>query len=107
MSPVSPVSPPMEPAHQPVRSRSDVFPRAGCTLAGVLLLLIGAAVLILPGPGLLLIAAGLATLAIDYRWARRLLDHARAWLAATRTRVPTWRRTITGPDRSATHGAAQ
>jgi hypothetical protein len=101
------VSPPTEPAHPPVRSRSGVFLRAGRTLAGVLLLLIGAALLILPGPGLLLIASGLATLAIDYRWARCLRDRARARLTATRNRVPTWRRTITGPDRSATHRAAQ
>jgi hypothetical protein len=104
------MSPPTEPAHQPVRSRSGVLPRAGRTLTGVLLLLIGAALLIFPGPGLPLITAGLAMLAIDYRWARRLLDRARARLAATRTRVPTRRRTTsatTGPDRSATHGAAQ
>lgn len=47
------------------------------TLVGVLLLIAGAAMLVLPGPGLLAIVAGLTLLAVDYVWARRLLATAR------------------------------
>jgi hypothetical protein len=46
------------------------------------LLLAGAAMLVLPGPGLLVIAAGLAVLAVDFGWAARLLAATRRRLAA-------------------------
>jgi hypothetical protein len=51
--------------------------RVGITIAGVLLLIGGAALLVLPGPGLLVIIAGLAVLATEYVWAQRLLKIAR------------------------------
>jgi hypothetical protein len=51
--------------------------RVGITIAGVLLLIGGAALLVLPGPGLLVIIAGLAVLATEYVWAQRLLKVAR------------------------------
>ncbi len=35
----------------------------------------GVAMLVLPGPGILTIMAGLAILAAEFVWARRLLDH--------------------------------
>jgi hypothetical protein len=38
--------------------------------------------LVLPGPGLLVIVAGLTLLAVDYVWARRLLLTARRRLDA-------------------------
>src|SRR5262245_52042730 len=41
---------------------------------GFLLLIAGVAMLALPGPGWLSIAAGLALLAADFVWARRALD---------------------------------
>ena len=41
---------------------------------GFTLLAIGAALLVLPGPGWLIIALGLALLAGEYVWARKLLD---------------------------------
>lgn len=43
-------------------------------IAGFSLLAAGAAMLALPGPGWLTIAAGLALLAGEFRWARRLLN---------------------------------
>lgn len=43
------------------------------TVAGPLVILAGIAMLVLPGPGLVAIAAGLALLALEYRWARRAL----------------------------------
>ena len=51
--------------------------RSAVTLLGVALLLVGVALMALPGPGILLIVAGLAVLATEYVWARRLLVHAK------------------------------
>jgi uncharacterized protein (TIGR02611 family) len=48
--------------------------------AGSAVTLAGVAMLVLPGPGLLAIAAGLAILATEFAWARGLLDRARARL---------------------------
>jgi hypothetical protein len=53
------------------------FARLARTLAGALLLVAGAAMLVLPGPGILVIVAGLTLLAVDYAWAKRLLVRAR------------------------------
>jgi len=52
--------------------------RAGILIAGLALIAGGAILLVLPGPGLALILAGLAVLATEFRWARRLLAWARA-----------------------------
>jgi hypothetical protein len=51
--------------------------RIGITLAGFAVILAGIALLVLPGPGWLLIFAGLAILSTEYLWARRLLEKAR------------------------------
>lgn len=45
---------------------------------GVALVACGVALLVLPGPGLLVIIAGLAVLATEFAWAERLLDQAKA-----------------------------
>lgn len=45
---------------------------------GFTLLLAGIIMLVTPGPGWLIIAMGLAVLAAEYVWARRLLDHLKA-----------------------------
>ena len=55
----------------------ELFKRSAVTVAGIALLAIGLALMILPGPGLLLIVAGLAVLATEYTWAHRLLGRAR------------------------------
>ena len=47
--------------------------RGGVVVVGGLLLAGGAALLVLPGPGLLLIGLGLAVLATEFLWPRRLL----------------------------------
>jgi Putative transmembrane protein (PGPGW) len=44
---------------------------------GGLLTLAGIALLVLPGPGFVLVAAGLAVLATQFEWAKRPLDYAR------------------------------
>jgi uncharacterized protein (TIGR02611 family) len=44
------------------------------TVFGFTLLVIGVVLLVTPGPGWVVILAGLALLAAEYLWARRLLD---------------------------------
>ena len=48
--------------------------RIGFALFGFLVVLAGLAMLVLPGPGLLVIALGLAILALEFAWAERLLE---------------------------------
>lgn len=64
-------------------------------VVGWTLLLAGIAAMVLPGPGLLLMAAGLAVLSQQYTWAERLLDPVllRALRAAAQG-VETWPRII-------------
>jgi tellurite resistance protein TerC len=59
----------------------------GVTLGGGVLLLAGAAMLVLPGPGILVIIAGLAVLATEYAWAKRPLDAMRDRARRLRERV--------------------
>lgn len=47
------------------------------TIGGIALLAVGLAMMVLPGPGILVIVAGLAVLATEYAWARSLMDRAR------------------------------
>jgi uncharacterized protein (TIGR02611 family) len=50
--------------------------RIGILVGGWILLLVGVALLVLPGPGIPLIIAGLALLGTQFEWARR----ASGWL---------------------------
>jgi tellurite resistance protein TerC len=59
----------------------------GVTLGGGVLLLAGVAMLVLPGPGIVVIIAGLAVLATEYAWAKRPLDAMRARAQRLRERV--------------------
>ncbi len=61
--------------------------RTGITLAGGAVVAVGLALLVLPGPGLLVVAAGLGILATEYLWARRALRAVlnRAWETALET----------------------
>ncbi len=47
-------------------------------VAGTVLLVVGIALLVLPGPGIPLIVAGLALLGTQFPWARRVLEWLRA-----------------------------
>ncbi len=47
--------------------------RTGIEVVGWTLVVLGVAALVLPGPGLLMLAAGLAVLSQQYHWARRYL----------------------------------
>ena len=53
-------------------------------LMGGTVVLIGVAMLVLPGPGLLVIAGGLAILATEFIWARRALRNAKGAVAKAR-----------------------
>jgi uncharacterized protein (TIGR02611 family) len=48
--------------------------RVAVALFGFLVVLAGLAMLVLPGPGLLVIAIGLGILALEFVWAERLLE---------------------------------
>jgi tellurite resistance protein TerC len=47
-------------------------------VVGATILAVGLALLVLPGPAFLVIPIGLAVLALEFEWARRLLRRARA-----------------------------
>lgn len=51
--------------------------RIAISIAGAVVVLAGVAMLVLPGPGLLVIAAGLAILATEYAWAARALERTK------------------------------
>ena len=53
-------------------------------MVGVALLAVGAALLVLPGPGLLVIALGLGVLATEFAWPRRLLQQVTSRLPGRR-----------------------
>jgi uncharacterized protein (TIGR02611 family) len=58
-------------AHRgPVRA---VVVKVGVTVVGPLVVVAGVAMLVLPGPGLVVMALGAALLALEYEWARRAL----------------------------------
>jgi putative transmembrane protein PGPGW len=80
----------------------SLFKRIGIASAGVMLILVGTVLLVLPGPGLLLIAAGFGLLATEFPVVRRLVDRilaSRPFVAARssspwlriETRVGQWR----------------
>lgn len=51
--------------------------RIAITIVGIVLVLGGLVLLVLPGPGVVLLIAGLAVLATEYVWAQRMLNYAR------------------------------
>jgi len=53
--------------------------RVGVTLLGAVLVLAGLAMFVLPGPGILVVIAGLAVLATEYVWAAVMLERAKRY----------------------------
>ena len=53
-------------------------------LVGGTVLLVGIALLVLPGPGLPIVAVGIAILASEFLWARRALKNAKGAVAKAR-----------------------
>jgi uncharacterized protein (TIGR02611 family) len=61
------------------RRTLDVTYRVFVLVIGVLVALAGVAMLVLPGPGWLVIILGVAILATEYAWAHRLLQRVKDW----------------------------
>lgn len=65
------------------------------TVVGTVLLLAGVAALVLPGPGLLLLLAGLVVLSTEFDWAARRVDTVRARaFDVSAAGVATWPRIV-------------
>lgn len=65
------------------------------TVVGTVLLLAGVAALVLPGPGLLLLLAGLVVLATEFDWAAKRVDTVRARaFDVSAAGVATWPRIV-------------
>ncbi|MGI2136893.1 PGPGW domain-containing protein [Shewanella baltica] len=71
----------------PFSHAKGAITKAGITVIGAALTLLGLVFLLLPGPGLLLIILGLALLSTQYAWAKlalrrsqRKLTQSAAWL---------------------------
>jgi Flp pilus assembly protein TadB len=62
-------------------------------VCGVTLLIAGVAMLLLPGPGIVVIALALAVLGGEYIWARRLRDRMQEGARRVRDAVTRGRRT--------------
>jgi uncharacterized protein (TIGR02611 family) len=56
-------------------------------IVGGVVLLLGIAMLVLPGPGIVVIIAGLAILAKEFTWAERTLDKAKEQASKATSKV--------------------
>lgn len=85
----------MAPRTRKPASPASVAKRLAAEIGGYLLLIVGVVALFLPGPGLLLMVAGLAILSTQYAWADRLLHPVkeRAFRLATES-VQSWPRIV-------------
>ena len=74
--------------------------RAVILLLGSSVLLIGVAMVVLPGPAILVVPVGLAILGTEFAWARRWLTQLRTTLGGVRQRIPGLREDTKGHDPS-------
>ena len=61
--------------------------RVAAAIGGFLVVLLGIVLIPLPGPGLLVVAVGLAVLALEFAWAEHLLEKTVDRLSEARERV--------------------
>lgn len=61
--------------------------RLAVSVVGFALVAVGLVMIVTPGPGLIVVIAGLAVLGSEYAWARRALRSARERAARARTTV--------------------
>ncbi len=64
--------------------RSPLIRKAFYSVVGVTILLIGIAMIVLPGPAFLVIPIGLAVLASEYAWARRIIRRGTVFVGRVR-----------------------
>jgi uncharacterized protein (TIGR02611 family) len=62
--------------------------RIAVTVVGAVLVVGGLVMLVLPGPGVLVIAAGFAVLGTEYVWAATVLEHGKRAAVAVGRRIP-------------------
>lgn len=80
---------------RPIEPKPSLLKRSARVGLGWLLVVVGIAALVLPGPGLLTLFAGLVLLAGEYEWARRWAEPAKkAALTAAADGVRTWPRIL-------------
>ena len=75
------------------------FRRLVILIIGGIVLLAGIAMLVLPGPGIVVIIAGLAILAKEFTWAERTLDKAKHHASKATEKVKGTRFGIRKPNR--------
>jgi len=69
--------------------------RIAIAAVGAVLIVVGIAALVLPGPGLLLILVGLIVLSTEFEWAEKRVDYMRGKaLGAAAAGVETWPRIV-------------
>jgi hypothetical protein len=61
--------------------------RAVIFVVGMTVLLLGVALIVLPGPAIVVIPMGLAILGLEFRWARRWMQRARAVIQSGHDRL--------------------
>ena len=62
----------------PVEAGVRTLRRIAVAIVGVTLVLIGLALIVLPGPAFIVLPVGLGILALEFEWARRALRRARS-----------------------------
>ena len=73
-------------AHALHKRQHPVVRRVVVAIVGGVLLLVGIALLVLPGPGVIVILAGIAVLSLEFEWAERLVARIRAVIASVTSR---------------------
>ena len=70
-----------------MRSFARLGRKVAVGVIGSLVIAVGVVMIVLPGPSSLIIPAGLAILATEFSWARRLREHLRVRLVAFAQRL--------------------
>lgn len=89
-----------------MRATLKAIKKGGVFLLGVIVLVAGLILLVIPGPGLLVIIAGLLILSTEFDWAKRYLHQARQKLKEVKDSVKaknTERKSAQDVDRTRNH----
>ena len=72
--------------------RMPVVRKVVYSVIGLTVLLLGIAMMVLPGPAIIFIPLGLAILASEYAWARRIIRRGRVFVEKAKRTRRWWRR---------------